>query len=82
MMSIGSENDLVSVKVFCTLVKPYKSKVVLVFLSDYKAVVIEIADVYDSLLVELYNSFLASFYSQDPPLVFLDLNDVDEFVKT
>ena len=63
MMSIGSENDLVSVKVFCALVKPYKSKVVLVFFTNYKAVVIEIADVYDSLLVELYNSFLASFYS-------------------
>ena len=81
-MSICAEDDLVSIEICRALVKPDQPQIVLVFFSDNKAVVIEIANVHDSLLVELFYSFFASFNSQNPPLVFLNLNYVDKFVQT
>ena len=81
-MSICAEDNLVSVEICRALVKPDEPQIVLVFFSDYKAVVIEIANVYDPLFVKLLNCFFASLDSQNPPLVFLNLNYVDKLVQT
>ena len=81
-MSICAEDNLVSVEICSALVKPDEPQIVLVFFSDYKAVVIEIANVYDPLFVKLLNCFFASLDSQNPPLVFLNLNYVDKLVQT
>ena len=81
MVSICSEDNLISVKICRTLIKPDQPQVVLVFFTDHKAVVVQIADVYYSLLIQLYNNIFASFDSQNSPLIFLDLNDVDKLVE-